>query len=148
MYPLRGTMFCYGEKMNVPLKSSPPSDEDLFYLEWAKETIKKNIENAHGALVQFITLNTTLLGGSIVFLKPEVIGKVFLSASFSLFFIALLISFLGILPHESTVSIISPSEIKAHKIQALSKKRKLMWSCAAFTGSGLLIMGVGVIIGA
>src|SRR5690606_13637351 len=111
------------------------------------ETIKKNIENAHGALVQFLTLNTTLLGGSIVFLKPEVIGKIFLSASFSLFFIALLISFLGILPHESNVSIISPSEIKAHKIQALSKKRKFMWSCAAFTGSGLLVMAVGVIIG-
>lgn len=133
--------------MNEPLRSLPPSEEDIFYLEWAKETIKKNIENSHAALVQFLTLNTSLLGGSIVFLKPEAIGKLFLSSSFSLFFIALFISFLGILPHESKVSIISPSEIREHKFEALNKKRKFMWSCAAFTGSGLFVMAAGVIIG-
>jgi len=133
--------------MNEPLKSVPPSEEDIFYLEWGKETIKKNIENSHAALVQFLTLNTSLLGGSIVFLKPEAIEKAFLFSSLSLFFVGLFISFLGILPHESNVSIISPSEIRAHKINALNKKRKLMWGCAAFTGGGLFVMAVGVIIG-
>jgi hypothetical protein len=57
--------------MNEPVKSLPPSDEDIFYLKWGEETIKKNIENAHGVLTQFLTLNVSLMGGSIVFLDPK-----------------------------------------------------------------------------
>jgi len=131
--------------VNQPIESLPPSDEDLFYLKWGEETIKKNIENAHAVLSQFLTLNVSLMGGSIVFLDPKHINQVWLVASLSLFFIGLCIAFVGLLPHESSISSISPSEIKTHKKQALLKKRRFMWCCAIATGGGLVILALGVI---
>ena len=131
--------------MSEPIKSTPPSDDDLFYINWGKETVKKNIENAHSVLSQFLTLNVSLMGGSIVFLKPEHINNVWLIASLSFFFLGLCISFAGVLPHETEVSMISPSEIKRHKTAALWKKRRFMWLCSMATGGGLLILAIGVI---
>jgi len=138
-------MYGHCKKMNEPVQSLPPSDEDIFYLKWGEETIKKNIENAHGVLTQFLTLNVSLMGGSIVFLDPKHINQVWLITSLSLFFIGLCISFVGLLPHESSVSRISPSDIKRHKQQALRKKRSFMWCCATATGGGLVVLGLGVI---
>ena len=107
--------------------------------------MKKNIEIAHGTLVQLLTLNTTLLGGIIVFLKPEIIGKEFFWISYFFFFLSIFLSFLGVLPHESTVSTISPSEIKKHKTDVLRRKLMFMRFVAVFTGSGLLIIAIGLI---
>jgi len=108
--------------MNEPLKSKPPTKNELFYIKWGEESIKKNIENAHSTLTQFLTLNTALMGGSILFMKPENINKEWLSLSLILFFIGLFTSFLGILPHETKVNPISPSQIKEHKNNALVKQ--------------------------
>lgn len=132
--------------MNQPIESLPPSNEDLFYLKWGEETIKKNIENAHALLSQFLTLNVSLMGGSIVFLNPNYISKDWLIASLSLFFTGLCIAFIGLLPHESNVSAISPSAIKTHKEDALFKKRCFLWSCATAIGVGLVTLAIGVII--
>lgn len=132
--------------MTDPVKSTPPSDEDLFYLRWGEETIKKNIENAHGVLTQFLTLNTALMGGGIAFMKPESISSIWLAFSLSLFFFGLVFSFLGVLPHETKVNPISPTQIKEHKELALLKKRWLMWGCAAATGGGLVTLAIGVIV--
>ncbi len=131
--------------MNEPVQSVPPSHEDIFYVKWGEETVKKNIENAHAVLTQFLTLNVSLMGGSIVFLDPKYINKIWLITLLSLFFIGLCISFVGLLPHESTISCISPSEIKLHKKQALCKKRCFMWCCAVATGGGLVVLAFGVI---
>jgi hypothetical protein len=68
--------------MNEPIMSAPPSAEDLFYIKWGEESLKKSIENAHGVLTQFLTMNTGLMGGSIVFLKPENIDKLLMSIVF------------------------------------------------------------------
>ena len=111
--------------MNDPVASTPPSQEDAFYLQWGEETIKKNIENAHGVLTQFLTLNTALMGGSVVFMKAENIGDLWLSVALSLFFVGLCTSFLGVLPHETAVNPISPTQIKEHKHSALLKKEDL-----------------------
>lgn len=132
--------------MADPIQSKPPSEEELFYLRWGKETIKKNIENAHGVLTQFLTLNTTLMGGGIAFMKPESISATWLGVSLFLFFWGLVFSFLGVLPHETKVNPISPTQIKKHKELALLKKRRLMWSCAVATGGGLATLAIGVII--
>jgi len=129
-----------------PVQSTPPSEEELFYLRWGEETIKKNIENAHGVLTQFLTLNTALMGGGIAFMKPESVSAAWLGVSLSLFFSGLVFSFLGVLPHETKVNPVSPTQIKEHKELALLKKRRLMWGCAAATGGGLAVLAIGVII--
>ncbi len=132
--------------MDDPIQSTPPTEEDEFYIEWGRESLKKNIENAHGVLKQLLTLNTSLMGGSIIFLKPENIDSGFRIITLSLFLIALALAFLGILPHESNVSIVSPSDIKTHKQDALKEKRCFMCWCALFTACGLVFMAVGVMI--
>lgn len=131
--------------MTQPLPGSAPSEDDLFYLEWGKETTKKNIENAHGVLTQFLTLNTALMGGSVVFLSPSAVDKAWQTIALGLFFIGLFISFVGILPHETTANLISPSEIKQHKEIALHRKRVFMWLSAFSTGAGLLAISVAVV---
>jgi len=131
--------------MTQPLPGNAPSEEDLFYLEWGKETTKKNIEIAHGILIQFLTLNTALMGGSVVFLSPGAVDKAWQTIALCLFFIGLFISFVGILPHETTANIISPSEIKQHKEKALRRKRIFMWLSVFSTGTGLLAIAIAVV---
>lgn len=131
--------------MTDPVQSTSPSAEDLFYLQWGQETIKKNIENAHGVLTQLLTLNTALIGGGVAFMKPESISSTWLGISLFLFFMGLVFSFLGVLPHETKVNPISPSKIREHKESALQKKRGLMWSSAVATGGGLATLVIGVI---
>ena len=65
--------------MKEPLKGRPPTEEEIFYLEWAKESLKKNIENADAVLAQFLTLNTALIAGGAFF------GKGALSADIQCF---------------------------------------------------------------
>lgn len=131
--------------MTDPVQSTPPSEEDLFYLQWGQETIKKNIDNANGVLTNFLTLNTTLMGGGIAFMKPESISQNWLGVSLSFFFLGLILSFLGVIPHETKVNPISPTHIREHKELALLKKRRLMWSCAISTGGGLATLAIGVL---
>ncbi len=131
--------------MNDPIQSKRPSEDDEFYLTWGRETIKKNIELVQSVLIQMITLNTALLGANIIFLKPGAISGYWQSASLAGFFLALAVAFIGIHPHESLVSTISPEQIKSHKVAALKKKRRFMWSSAILTLSGLLILAIGVI---
>jgi len=131
--------------MSQPLPGSAPSEEDLFLLEWGKETTKKNIENAHGVLTQFLNLNTALMGGSVVFLSPGAVDKAWQTIALGLFFVGLFISFVGILPHKTTVSLISPSEIKLHKEEALCRKHVLMWLSAFATGAGLVAISAAVV---
>jgi hypothetical protein len=61
--------------MNEPLKGRPPTDEEIFYLEWAKESVKKNIENANAVLAQFLTLNTALIAGGAFFSNEGAVGR-------------------------------------------------------------------------
>ena len=143
MHTLRQAKHSSIDKMKTPLQGTPPTDDDTFYLEWGKETTKKNIESAHGVLTQFLTLNTALMGGSVAFFTQGSINKSLQLSALFCFFIGLLVSFLGVLPYESNVSPISPSEIKDHKEISLKRKRFFMWLTAVFTGAGLLCISIG-----
>ena len=131
---------------NTNATASPVTEEEKFYMEWGKETLKTNIERANNVLQQFLTLNTALLGGSVVFLSQEILGKMFHGISIACLFIGLVLAFLGIIPYESKVQLNIPADIKNHKEKALKDKRCFLWATAIATGSGLLIAAIGVLI--
>lgn len=128
------------------VKGKKPTYEELFYREWGYETIKNNIETVNKVLQQFITLNVALLGGNIVFLSPSNIDAPYRLVSISLFFVGLVLAFLGVLPYESNVVVNIPEEIKDHKMSALSQKRRFLWACCIVMGGGLFIAAIGVIL--
>jgi len=122
------------------LQGQPLTESDLFYLEWGKETVKKNITLANEILKTIITLSTGLLGASIIFDKivENEILRLFVLLSF---FAALVISFLGVLPYEKVIKLSEPGNIKSHKRNALQHKRIYLWS-----SSFSIILGFSLII--
>lgn len=123
-----------------PQKGKPVTDEDEFYVNWGKETLKNNITLANDILKQLITLSSALLGVSIIY-EHIVKGEFFKISVLLSFFISLIIALLGLLPYEKKVSLNSPSEIKNFKKKALKHKRLHLWisSIAIVVGFGLII---------
>ncbi len=120
------------DKNKTPQAGQAPSEDDTFYLTWGKETLKNNINLSNDILKQIITLSSALLGVSIIYDKivsNELIRIIVLL----LFLLSLVISLLGVLPYEKTVSINSPSQIKEFKRKALKHKRIYLW----ISGAGL-----------
>lgn len=125
--------------MNKIYQGQKPSKEDLFYIEWGRESVKNNIDNANTVLSKLLTLNTALIAGGAFFGSAK-LSEGIPSLAPILFFIGLALAFIGIMPHESNINTISPSSIKYHKDCALLKKRLFMWTCAVSTGAGLFIL--------
>ncbi len=121
-------------------QGTPVSDEDSFFFNWAKESIKENVKLANDILKQLITLCTTLLGISIIFEKI-VLHEQFRLLVICSFFIGLIISFIGVLPFEKKVDILSPSEIRDYQERALRHKLRYLWA-----SSISLVVGFAIII--
>lgn len=128
-------------KNKIQQKGLRPTNEDEFYLNWGKESLKNNIKLSNEILKQIITLSTALLGLTIIYEKivsVEILRIIVLL----LFFISLVVSLLGVLPFEGTISLNSPTEIKEFKRKVLKHKRIYLW----ISGGGLTL-GFAIIIG-
>lgn len=115
------------------------TDEEKFYIEWGRETLKNNLTFANEILRQLVTLNATLLGGSIAFLSDNVIDATLKTVIICFFLLSLIVSFVGIMPYESSVDLRIPAEIRQNRQLALKWKRRYLW-----TAGGLLALGFGV----
>ncbi len=129
------------------IKGAPPSAEELFYLQWARETQKRNSDLANQTLRQMVTLYASLLGGSIVFLKKDFLGSPYWEAVMVLFFLGLVLAFIGSMPYEGLVDVRQPQEIKRHKQAALAWKRRYLWTAGSLGAAGFLVATVGIVIG-
>ncbi|MFQ5962659.1 MAG: hypothetical protein ACE5KZ_00060 [Candidatus Scalinduaceae bacterium] len=118
------------------VSGKPASKEDVFYVRWAQESIKNNIDTTNKVLGQLLNLNAVLLGGSIVFVDKDLMNEQFKVAVIFLFLISMIVAFLGNLPYEGKVYTDIPEEIKNHKARALKHKRFFLWfsSCIMLTG--------------
>jgi len=112
-----------------------PSEEDIFYVSWGRETVKNNITLANDILKQLITISSALLGITIIYERIIESGTLKVIVLLS-FFSSLVVAFLGILPYEAKVQIAIPNDIKTHKTRALKHKSRFLWISA-----GLLIVG-------
>jgi hypothetical protein len=133
------------EGKNKPQIGQKPTNEDDFYLDWGKESLKNNIKLSNDVLKQLITLSTALLGLSIIYEKI-VENEILRVIVMILFFLSLLLSLLGILPYEKKILLNSASQIKQHKVKALKHKRFYLWFSAAGITFGFAIILAELII--
>lgn len=124
--------------------SRPPTDEEVFYQEWGRETLKANIGTATDVLKQLITINVALLGGGVAFLEGSDVGSIPRALILFSFFVGLVIALLGVIPTESKIDLRVPAEVKRHKSEALGRKRLCLGVSAAFTVFGLLVAAMVV----
>jgi len=127
---------------DTPILGETLTEEDEFYIAWARETVKRNLDFANEILRRLVTLASSLLGGGLVFYD-----KLYLSPTLRLlvllFFLGSLIaSFVGMMPYEAAPDQRVPAEIKTHKKAALAYKRRLLW-----ISGFMLTVGFGSAIG-
>ena len=131
-----------GEEEVFLVASRPPTEKELFYLEWGKEMVKNQVNLANEILKQIMTLCVALLSVSVIFEKlfENEPGLKFFTVL--MLFISLIFACVGIYPFEkSDVWLNSPSEVERFKIQALNFKKQKYKLSVAF-----LLLGIAVIV--
>jgi hypothetical protein len=121
------------------------SDDDKFYLNWARETLKNNIALANSTLSQLLVLCTALMGSGVYFLTDKVLPGWALISTLSLLFISLLAALFSVMPHRADVNMSSPSEIKEHKKLVLNTKLRYIKYCVFPLVAALFIAAAGTI---
>jgi hypothetical protein len=133
-----------GEDTSVPIVGRPPSDEEEFYLTWGQELPKNSLTLLNDVLKQLVTLNTALLGGSVVFLNGAVMDAWFRNVVIIMFFLSLCTSFVGILPYIRKTILDNPDTVKLVIRSAFTWKLWLIRIAAAFLALGFIVALVGL----
>jgi hypothetical protein len=129
------------------VKSRKPTEKDEFYLSWGREMIKNEFNLSNELLKQQISLSLGILAASFVFenLKDSSYLKSWILFSF---FLALLISFVGVMPfRRDNIWLDSPDDIETFKKDALFYKRICYISSAVCLLVGLLLLMIKTIFG-
>ncbi|MDC8003728.1 hypothetical protein POV27_06675 [Aureisphaera galaxeae] len=126
-------------------EGKPTTDEELFYLEWGRESLKNGIALANSVLKQLLTTNTAILTIVLVFADRQVMSSDMKKPVVIAFLVALIISLFGFLPYEKKVILKSPSAIKAHKKKALRHKRIFLWLSATCMLVGFIMALFGIV---
>jgi hypothetical protein len=98
------------------------SPDDLFYIEWARETKKKNIAVATDALQRLVTLNCALLGGNLALYGTTILPKWIQTVVIVTFFLSFLSSVYGMIPKITDADANDPTDIRASKERTLREK--------------------------
>lgn len=127
-----------------PLTGRIPTEDELFFIAWGRETLKSNLQLTNSILSQLLTLNTALLGGSVVLLSPKHSVECARWWAIILFLFGLIFSFVGILPYTEKIDRRSPTQIETHKSRVLEYKLGLIYLSALFTGVAFFVIIVGM----
>ena len=119
--------------------------EDTFYLSWAEESLKNTLPFLNDVLRQLVTLSSTLLGGSIAFISINMIGPRYHYVATISFFLALITSFIGILPRRGSVSFQDISQNQHDLEAALNWKLRLCRIAGVLIAFGFLAIIVGLL---
>ena len=122
------------------------TENDLFYSGLGDEQIKRRVPFLNEVLRQMVTLSTTLMGGTIIFLK-ELVSDEFKKSIAIIFLFSLAAAFAGVLPHRSRIVRRCPDDIKVAYNEATSWKEWMLWISAGFLFVGLLIALIGIMVG-
>jgi hypothetical protein len=127
-------------------KGHPPNEEQLFYIEWGRETLKENIANLNSAFKLFITLDTTLLSAYLGFYE-KAFGNTFsytwqaILPAGAIFF-SLVTSIVGFFPWSISVDLTKPSKISEYK----EKREKHKSYCLIFAAVMLVVGLAGLLL--
>ena len=120
------------------------NDQQLF--DWVVETSKASMKTASEALQRLVTVNIALLGGSIAFIKPDMMPAYFHVVSNLVFFFSLATAAYGSMPVSYHVLALLPADIAEKKEQALSHRLLFLRCATAFLLVGFALAFVGVCI--
>jgi hypothetical protein len=115
-----------------PLLGTEVGPEELFYIEWARETKKKNIAVATDALQRLVTLNCALLGGSIALYRQSILPFWIQPVVIVFFFLSLLCSVYGMIPQVREADANDPEDIRDKKDKILEGKVRVLWAASFF----------------
>ena len=97
------------------LQGRAPSEEDDFYIEWARETIKRNTSLVNDLLAKMVVLTTALIGAGIGVFDKVAIAPMFRIAVLLLMLGSLTASLWGLYPYIGQVDVRVIEFIKLHK---------------------------------
>src|SRR4051812_41938515 len=80
-----------------------PTGDDLFYIDFGGELVKRALPFVNEVLRQMVTLSSALAGGSAAFLGETMIGPGYKSAAVFCFVAALAFAFAGVLPYRDEI---------------------------------------------
>ena len=122
----------------------PLSREDRLAISYGEETTRRTVPYCNEILKHMATLNVTLLGGSVVFLKEDVVSHGCRLMAVTAFLSALALALWGSMPTGGLVNIRFINRIWEHRERVLTiKLRCLRWACLSMF-SGFLIILVGL----
>jgi len=144
------------ERRNVSITEEPsdqkiklgkwPDPEDVFFFELGEEIFKRNIPFLNEILKQLVTMSIALSGGSLMFLDKSVCDPTLKLAASVMFFVALISSFVGVLPYRDSVRRSDPDAIKENVKKATEWKNGFVWAASIFIGLGLILAFFGVLL--
>ncbi len=131
----------------VPVwESRSATEEEVFYKRWAMASLRRNLPFVNDVLRSLVTLNVTLLGGSVVLLDSSRLWPGFQVAVVACFLVSLVAAFFGMLPFTGTVDVFCPEMIRRHKTRALTWKRWLLAAAAIALVAGFAVALIGLIV--
>ena len=119
--------------MQKPQVAKTLSPEDQFYLDWGRETQKASISAAIDTLQRLISLNGTMLGGSLLLWQSSSSIAWLREICCALFMFGLMSAFWGSLPTASKVDLDNPNEIKTWQVNLLRRRNRWVTISAALT---------------
>ena len=116
---------------------------DVFYVEWAQETVKKNVQTLNDMLGRLVVLTTSLTGGGLALLDKALIDPTPKLAALSFFLIALLAAVGGLLPIRVSVDFFCADDVRRYKQATTDRKHRAMMASFVLMACGLAIAVVG-----
>jgi hypothetical protein len=130
----------------LSVEVSKPDPEAEFFADWGLETFKRNLTFVNETLRSVMTLSSALAGGSVVFgVQSGLSPSARVIAGF-LFFAALIVSLVGVLPYHGQVDLRVPADIRQHKETALRLKLCCVWVAAFLIVLGLFAALIGLLL--
>ncbi|RPD44870.1 hypothetical protein DNI29_19400 [Hymenobacter sediminis] len=126
------------------IQGRPASDEDEYLNEWSLNSLKENLTLINDILRQLMTISAAILGVSI-FYEKIITNNSFKIAAISTFFVALILSFFGIIPYGSKIITNDPVAFKEQKKSIFKTKYWLAIAACFFLTAGFAIVIVHLI---
>lgn len=127
-----------------PPMGADPTDEEKFYLDWGRETLKGNITRINDLQKSLVTLSVSFLGGSIVFYSDAATTPIFKVLVTAVLLAGAIVAFLGSVPVQYKLDLDDPGQIRQVKARTLETKKRWYIASAIFLVAGLGLAALGL----
>ena len=127
-----------------PPEAGKPSQMDLFYVAWAKESLKATGPAHNDTLQRIMGLNVALIGGGFLIAKGEIIPPGWSVIVLAILVASLAFALYGIAPKGGVVVLNDPDAVADFERSSLSRKQAAVKRSMASLFAALAIAVVGL----